>query len=74
MPANAKKPAAPVLYCRKCGSRDVQVTSSQQMRSKRGGRKLHADVVCNGCGSSWWSESKAALKAARKMDRERKAA
>ena len=68
------KPAPPVLYCRKCGSRDVQVTSSQQMRSKRGGRKLHADVVCNGCANSWWSESKTALKMARQMDRDRKAA
>ena len=74
MPANAKKPAAPVLYCRKCGSRDVQPTSSQQMKGKTDRRRLHADVVCKKCGNSWWSVAANALKAARKMDRERKAA
>jgi uncharacterized protein with PIN domain len=70
MPAT-KKPAAPVLACRRCGSRDVEVTSSQQMRGKVGQRRLHADVVCDNCGHSWWSVARNALKQARQLDRDR---
>jgi hypothetical protein len=69
MPTTTKKPKAPVLACRRCGSRAIRVSESQQMRGKTGRRRLHADVRCAKCRHRWWSVSKDALRQSREADR-----
>lgn len=59
--------------CRKCGSDDIRATSSQQMRSINGKKRLVADAVCNGCNHSWWSYHPAIKARARAADKEREA-
>lgn len=59
--------------CRKCGSTVLKATSSQQMRRLNGRQRLVADVVCTGCGHSWWSHDTRVLAMARAIDEKRKA-
>jgi hypothetical protein len=72
---NTKKtqPATRVPKCRKCGSTDITVTSSQQTRMIRGEKRLVADAVCGQCGHTWWSANATIRKAARRVDQARKA-
>jgi hypothetical protein len=42
------------------------------MRRLNGKQRLVADVVCQGCGHSWWSHDKRILAMARAIDAKRK--
>lgn len=44
--------------CRRCRSTNLRVTSSTQFRQVHGKSREVADVVCDGCGHTWWSIAK----------------
>lgn len=63
------------LRCRKCGSRAVRVTRTQQMlrrtfrRDTGQSRHLHASCSCVHCPNEWWSAHETALEVSKKLDK-----
>ena len=63
------------LRCRKCGSRAVRVTRTQQMlrrtfrRDTGQAKHLHAAVNCVHCRHEWWSAHEVALEVSKKLDK-----
>lgn len=69
-PPAKEEPMDAPLYCRKCESRSVVVSESQQMKMTHGKKRLYADVRCRDCGWRWWSRNSRALEQSRVLDSE----
>jgi uncharacterized OB-fold protein len=62
------------FQCRRCKSRNIEVSAVEQMLSVHNGthhgRTLHVGVRCQNCGEEWFSRHKDALRIGREKDAE----
>jgi hypothetical protein len=58
--------------CYKCGSKDVEITTTQQNLKHYGKNRRHVEVKCNQCPNVWWSKNKKAVAKSYELDKARK--